>query len=134
MGAQIAPLLAVSDENKAISFYKAAFGATVAWHMDPTGQLIAALSIDGAQFFLSRESTPPGNRGSASQSVTPVKIQLFVDDPMAAHRKAIAAGAVEREAVREHDRGTQSRAVKRMLQGVLVDPFGHVWLVGKFLE
>ena len=123
MGAQIAPLLAVSDENKAISFYKAAFGATVAWYMDATGQLIAGLAIDGAQFFLSKEPPPPGSRGSTSQSAAPVKIELFVDDPMAAHRQAVGAGAVEREPVREHDRGTtQSRAVKRMLQGVLVDP------------
>ena len=128
-------MLTVSDENAAISFYKAAFGATVGWYMSPTGQLIAALSIDGTLFFLSREVPAAGRRGSTGPSVVPVKIQLFVDDPVAAHRKAVDAGAVEREPVQGYEGGaTQSRAVKRMVQGTLVDPFGHVWVIGKILE
>jgi PhnB protein len=137
MGTQIAPRLTVADENVAISFYKAAFGATVGWYLDVTGQLIAGLSIEGAQFFLAREPPPPGRRGAAAapQATVPIKVQLFVDDPVAAHQKAIAAGAVERDPVRDHGPGaTQSRAVKRLLQGTLVDPFGHVWQIGKFLE
>ena len=103
MGTQISPLLTVSDENAAISFYKAAFGATVGWYMDPTGQLIAGLSIDGTLFFLSREVPPAGRRSSTGPGVVPVKIQLFVDDPVAAHRKAVAAGAVEREPVQGYE-------------------------------
>ena len=135
MGTQISPRLTVTDENVAIAFYKAAFGATVGWYLDVTGQLIAGLAIDGAQFFLSREPAPAGRRSGATQGAVPIKIQLFVDDPVAAHQKAISAGATERDPVREHGPGaTQSRAVKRMLQGTLVDPFGHVWQIGKFLE
>jgi catechol 2,3-dioxygenase-like lactoylglutathione lyase family enzyme len=33
MGTQISPMLAVSDGNAAIDFYKAAFGATLLWHL-----------------------------------------------------------------------------------------------------
>jgi len=135
MGAQISPRLTVSDENSAIAFYKAAFGATVGWYLDVTGQLIPGLGIDGAQFFLSKEPKAPGSRTAAAQGAVPIKIQLFVDDPVAVHQKAISAGATERDPVREHGPGTtQSRAVKRMLQGTLVDPFGHVWQIGKLLD
>ena len=26
------------------------------------------------------------------------------------------------------------KPIKRMLQGTLVDPFGHIWLIGKIVE
>ena len=105
------------------------------WYLDPTGQLIAGLTIDGTLFFLSREVPSAGRRSSTGPGVVPVKIQLFVDDPAAAHRKAVSAGAVEREPVQGYEGGaTQSRAVKRLVQGILVDPFGHVWVIGKILE
>ena len=45
-------MLAVSDGNAAIAFYKAAFGATVLWHLDGGGHIVAGLEIDGAPFFL----------------------------------------------------------------------------------
>lgn len=48
---EISPMFAVSDGNAAIEFYKAAFGATILWHLDG-GHVVAGLSIDGAKFFL----------------------------------------------------------------------------------
>ena len=50
MKTQISPMLAVSDGNAAIAFYKAAFGATVLWHLDGGGHIVAGLEIDGAPF------------------------------------------------------------------------------------
>jgi PhnB protein len=127
-------MLAVSDGNAAIEFYKAAFGALVLWHLD-SGHVVAGLAIDDAQFFLAHESPPHGTRGPASVGFTTVRIELFVDDPVAVHARAVAAGAIERDPVREHAHSTIGpRPITRMLQGALVDPFGHMWLVGKFLE
>jgi PhnB protein len=131
MGTQISPMLAVGDGNAAIEFYRAAFGATLLWRLD--GE-VAGLSIDGAQFFLAQESPPHGTRGPASAGFTTVRIELFVDDPVAVHRRAVAAGAIEKDPVREHEHATTGpRPIGRMLQGAVVDPFGHMWLVGKIL-
>src|SRR5881275_2255716 len=94
MGTQITPMLAVSDGKAAMEFYKAAFGATVLWDLD--GQ-VAGLEIDGAPFFLAEEAPEYGTRGPASAGFTTVRIELFVDDPVAVHRKALAAGARERD-------------------------------------
>jgi PhnB protein len=134
MGTQISPMLAVSDGNAAIDFYKAAFDATLLWHLD-NGHVVAGLSIDGAQFFLAHESPPHGTRSPGSAGFTTVRIELFVDDPVAVHQQALAAGAIEHSPVVEHQHTTRGpKPIKRMLQGAVVDPFGHLWLIGKFLE
>jgi PhnB protein len=135
MGTQISPMLAVGDGNAAIEFYKAAFGATVLWHLNGGAHVVAGLSIDGAQFFLATASPPHGTRDPASAGFTTVRIELFVDDPVAAHAQALAAGAKTHSPVVEHAHETIGpHPIKRMLQGSVVDPFGHMWLVGKFLE
>jgi uncharacterized glyoxalase superfamily protein PhnB len=135
MTPQISPMLAVGDGNAAIEFYKAAFGASVLWHLGSGGHVVAGLSVHGAKFFLAHESPPHGTRSPASAGFTTVRIELFVDDPVAVHRHALAAGAIERSPVSEHKHDmTGPLPIKRMLQGAVVDPFGHMWLVGKILE
>jgi PhnB protein len=135
MDTQISPMLAVSDGNAAIEFYKSAFGATLLWQLNGGGHVVAGLAIDGARFFLAHESPPHGTRGPASVGFTTVRIELFVDDPVAMHRQALAAGAVEHSPVEEHEHATAGpHPIKRMLQGAVVDPFGHMWLIGKILE
>lgn len=130
---RIAPMLAVDDGDAAIAFYQTAFGATVLWHLGG-GHVVAGLDIDGAPFFLASESPPHGTRGPASAGFTTVRIELFVDDPAAVQRRAIAAGATEHSPVLEHEHETEGpRPIRRMLQGAVVDPFGHLWLIGKIL-
>jgi PhnB protein len=134
MPTQISPMLAVNDGNAAIEFYMRAFGATVLWQLDGKGH-VAGLSIDGAPFFLADESPPHGTRSPASAGFTTVRIELFVDDPVAMHRQAVTAGATDHSPVREHTHATIGpHPIGRMLQGAVVDPFGHMWLIGKFLE
>ena len=48
---RISPMLAVNDGNAAIEFYKAAFDATVLWHLGGGEHVVAGLSVHGAQFF-----------------------------------------------------------------------------------
>src|SRR5688572_14935686 len=102
MKPQISPMLAVSDGNAAIAFYQAALGATLLWQLDGGGHVVAGLSVDGARFFLAHESPSHGTRGPASVGFTTVRIELFVDDPVAVHRRALSAGAVEHSPVEEH--------------------------------
>jgi uncharacterized glyoxalase superfamily protein PhnB len=131
---QISPMLAVADGNAAIEFYKAAFGATVLWRLGDA-HVVAGLSVHGAQFFLAHESPPHGTRGPAAAGFTTVRIELFVDDPVAVQKRALAAGASGHSPVNEHEHSVDGpRPIKRMLQGAVVDPFGHMWLIGKILE
>ena len=135
MATQISPMLAVSDGNAAIEFYRKAFGAEVLWHLDGDGHVVASLAIDGAQFFLAHQSPEYGTRSPDSAGFTTVRVELFVDDPIKTHNQALAAGATEHSPVLEHQHDTKGpQPIKRMLQGALGDPFGHIWLVGKFLE
>lgn len=132
MRTQIAPMLAVGDGRAAMEFYKAAFGATVLWDLDGA---VAGLEIGGAAFFLAEEAPEYGTRAPASAGFTTVRIELFVDDPVAVHRKALAAGAREHSSVQEHEHETVGpRPIRRMLQGAVVDPFGQMWLIGRVLE
>ena len=129
---QISPMLAVSEADAAIEFYKAAFGAMLLWHLDGA---VAGLSINGAKFFLAQESPPHGTRGPASAGFTTVRIELFVEDPVSVHMRALDAGATEHSPVEEHTHVTSGpRPITRMLQGAVLDPFGHMWLIGKILE
>jgi PhnB protein len=135
MGTQISPMLAVSDGTAAIEFYKAAFGAELLWQLGGGAEIVAGLSIDGAAFFLAREAPRYGTRGPNSAGFTTVRIELFVDDPIAVHQRGLAAGATDHSPVNEYEHTTKGpKPIKRMLRGALLDPFGHLWLVGKILE
>ncbi len=132
---QISPMLAVNDGNAAIEFYKNAFGATVLWCLGGAGDVVAGLSVQGAQFFLATEAPAYGTRSPAGAGFTTVRIELFVDDPVAVHRQDLAAGAIGKDPVREHTHTTAGPSpIKSMLQGAVLDPFGHIWLIGKILE
>ena len=53
----IAPWLSVRDCVKAVDFYKSAFGAIEVYRLEtPDGGLVARLSINGAEFWLSEGS------------------------------------------------------------------------------
>src|SRR5262245_50953022 len=133
MPTRVAPMLAVNDPAAAIDFYARAFGAEELWRIGDPPE-VAGLIIDGAPFFPGRPN-PPRTRSPGEAGGTTVRIELFVDDPVAVQRRAIEAGAREGIPVAEHvHRTSGTRSELRMLQGGVVDPFGHVWLIGKFLD
>jgi PhnB protein len=118
----IAPWLEVSDGQRALDFYKAAFDATERYRFeDDAGRVqVAQLAIDDAAFWVQEDgdgSPPPGGG--------PIRMILTVADPDAVYAQAIAAGATEVAAVYE---GHGWRI------GRLADPFGHHWEVGRPLE
>ena len=134
MSTHIAPMLAVADGTEAIEFYRRAFGATILWQLEGT-HIVAGLEIDGAPFFLAHHAPRYGTRAPSSAGFTTVRIELFVDDPVAVHRRAIEAGARLHSPVEQHTHTTVGpRPISRMLQGAVVDPFGHLWLIGRFLS
>lgn len=131
----VAPMLAVRGGVKAIEFYKQAFGAEELWRIDSGGHVVAGLSVEGADFFLADESPSYGTRGPDSIGFTTVRIELFVKDPKAVVSQAVEAGAIEINPVIEYEHNTIGiKPIKKMLQGAIRDPFGHIWLIGRILS
>jgi PhnB protein len=122
----ISPSLTVHDAAAAIDFYKAAFGATEKSRMTtPGGQIVAQLSLDGNDFLVVDENPGAFNLSPKTLGGTSVRISLVVDDPDAWAQRAIEAGATELFAVADQPYG--------MRQGRVQDPFGHHWLIGRYL-
>jgi PhnB protein len=114
-------MLAVPDADAASAWYTEALGATELWNLGG----VVGLSVQGAPFFLGE---PANNRWDTPDRLgsRTVRIEVFVDDPDAFIRRALAAGADGRvDEIRDHD---MPWGVHR--QGGFVDPFGHLWLVG----
>ena len=122
----IAPWLSVRNSARAVDFYKSAFGATEVFRLEgPDGSVVARLSIDGAEFWLSDESPEHGNFSPESLGGGTVRIILTVADPDAVFRQARSAGATEVHPVAEEHGWRVGR---------VVDPFGHHWEIGRQLE
>jgi PhnB protein len=119
----IAPWLFVRLAAKAVEFYKSAFGAKEVYRLDAAdGGVVARLSVDGAEFWLSDESPEHGNLSPESVGGTPVRLIFTVADPDAMFARALATGAKKVFAVSE---GHGWRT------GRVVDPFGHHWEIGR---
>jgi len=122
----IAPWLSVRDSARAVDFYKAAFGAIEVFRLEgPEGSVVARLSVDGAEFWLSDESPEHGNFSPESLGGGTVRIILTVADPDAVFNLARKAGAKEVFPVGEEHGWRLGR---------VVDPFGHHWEIGRQLE
>jgi PhnB protein len=118
----IVPWLSVKNSAAALAFYKAAFGATESFLLeDPDGAIVARLSVDGAEFWLSDESPENGNFSPATVGGGTVRMILTVADPETFFSKALEAGATEIFPVGEEHGWKLGR---------LADPFGHHWEIG----
>ena len=56
-------MLAVRDAEAAIRFYQVAFGAELLWRLGDHSDIVAGLSIDGAELYLASESPEFGTGG-----------------------------------------------------------------------
>lgn len=125
--ATLTPMLTVRGAAAAIDFYMRAFGATeVSRVATPAGQIVAELDIEGNHFFAVDENPAGFNLSPQSLDGTTVRLSLVVDDPDALAERAIAAGATEIFRIADQPYG--------MRQGRVQDPFGHHWLIGKYLD
>ena len=117
----IAPWLSVRDSQKAVEFYKSAFGAMETYRLDAEdGSVVDRLSIEGAEFWLSEqspESLSPEFPGGGS-----IRMILTVNYPDAIFIKILEAGASEIFPVGEEHGWRLGR---------LVDPYGHHWEIGR---
>ena len=119
--AAIAPWLSVLRGAEAVDFYKAAFGALeLHRHENDDGEIVAQLSLAGAEFWLADDpSCSPETLGAGS-----VRMIASVEDPDALLQRAVAAGAT---VIAEMYEGHGWRI------GRLRDPFGHHWELARRL-
>ena len=123
MKTSIAPMLSVRNGAKAIEFYKAAFGAGELFRVDdPSGAVVARLSVAGAEFWLADESPEHLNFSPESLGGGSVRMVMIVDNPDGVFDRAVSAGAKVVWPV-----GNQYG----WRLGRIVDPFGHHWEIGK---
>jgi len=116
----IAPWLTVRDGLQALRFYQEAFGAAVVYRLeDPAAGVVARLSVEGAEFWLS-DGQLDGSR-QESLGGGSVRMILTVGDPDTVFAQALAAGASEVFPVGEEHGWRLGR---------LVDPFGLHWEIG----
>jgi len=120
----LAPLLSVRHGARAIEFYKAAFGAAELMRVeDPDGNVVARLTVEGAEFWLADESPEHQNFSPETLSGSTVRMIVTVDDPDAVFDRAVKAGATVVWPVADQS--------YRWRVGRIADPFGHHWEIGK---
>ena len=119
----IAPWLSLRGSAQAVEFYKSAFGAVEVFRLEgDDGGVVARLSVDGAEFWLSDESPEHGNLSPESAAGNSIRIILTVADPDVVFARALQAGATQVHAVTEEYGWRVGR---------LADPFGHHWEIGR---
>lgn len=119
----IAPWLSVRKSSEAVEFYKAAFRASEVFRLeDPSGGVVARLSVDGAEFWVSDESPEHGNFSPASFGGSTARMILTVPDPDAVFARVIEAGATQVAPVSEEYGWRVGR---------VADPYGHHWEIGR---
>lgn len=122
------PYLNVKDGNRAIEFYKKAFGASETIRIPrQDGKLGHGELRIGEALIMLRDEIPEMNFLSP-QSIggTPVQILIYVNDVDALVKQAEAAGAKVITPATEQFHGD------RMV--VLEDPFGHSWFFATHIE
>jgi PhnB protein len=122
MSYSIQPWLSVRNSKKALEFYKKAFNAVETYRLDTSDEtVVAKLSINGAEFWLSDESPDFGNFSPETLRGSTTRMILIVTEPEKVFNKALEAGASQVFPVGEEHGWRLGR---------IVDPFGHHWEIG----
>ncbi len=119
----VTPHLTCRNASEAVEFYRNAFGAEpVTVLRTPDGRVLhAALTMDGATFFLHDEFPEHGGHSPQALGGSPVVLHLQVADCDAVFERAVAAGCEVRMPLEEMFWGDR--------YGVIADPYGHNWSV-----
>ncbi len=125
----ITPHLVVRDVNRAVEFYRAAFGARELFRsLSPDGETVShcELLLGNSRFFLTEEPPDQGTNSPLALQGSPITLHLYVPDVDALFRRAVAAGAEEVLPVTRQFWGDR--------YGMVRDPFGHRWSIASRVE
>jgi PhnB protein len=121
----IQPQLSVRRGREAVAFYKTALGAVEVYRVggdDENPSVVARLTVGEASFWVADEAPEHGTFSPETVGGGTVRLLLIVDDPDAAVRRAVEAGATEVAPVGEEHGWRLGR---------IADPFGHHWEIGR---
>ena len=116
----ITATLSVRDWERAMAFYKEAFGAVELYRVEGGGG--GQLGVSGAPFWVAEEAPEHLNFSPESIGGCSVRMLMIVEDPRAVCDRAVAAGATQVVPVAD---------AYGWRLGRIVDPFGHHWEIGK---
>ena len=118
---RIEPELWVDSPSRAITFYEAAFGATVVHRVGESDEIVAQLAVGEAGFWVAPPSAEMNRLNPLAIEGATSRMLLVVDDPDRVLRQAVAAGAAELSPVSDEHGWRLGR---------ILDPFGHEWEIG----
>lgn len=120
----VTPMFMFKDCQKAIEFYKKAFGAQERYAMpgpDGNGVMHAELQVGDSIIMMGDECPQQNCKSAESIGGSPVSFYLYVENVDAAFRRAVEAGATVEMEVQEMFWGDRA--------GSLRDPFGYNWML-----
>ena len=121
----VTPSLTLKNSQKAIEFYKKAFGAKVLDllpGLDGKSTMHATIQI-GDSILMMGDEMPSPNCGRSAESLgsSPISLYIYVPNVDAAFKQAVAAGAIATMPVEDMFWGDRC--------GSLKDPFGYSWMI-----
>ena len=124
----VSPYLIVSGAERALDFYKQAFGATELFrHRAPDGKIgHAEVRIGDTVIMVADEFPDFDAHGPKKFGGSPVSLHVYVEDVDAVAAKATAAGATVKRPVADQFYGDRL--------GTFEDPFGHTWHLSTHIE
>lgn len=123
------PYLVVRGANRALDFYKKAFGAREKFRLsrgNGGGIAHAELTIGDSHLMLADEAPEAGSRSPESIGGTAASVFLYVENVDDVFRNAVAAGA--KPTLTPQDMFWGDRYAR------LSDPFGHQWQIATHVE
>jgi PhnB protein len=117
----IQPELWVDAPREALTFYEAAFGATILHRVGDGDDIVAQVGVGGAAFWVAPASPAMKRLSPRSIDGATSRTLLVVENPDSVLRQAVAAGATETSPVGDEHGWRVGR---------IIDPFGHEWEIG----
>ena len=120
--------ISVKDAEKAIEFYKEAFGVKEKFRLTEPGGRIghAELEFGSATLMLADEFPECGFEGPKETGITSFTLHIHVDNADELIQRAVKAGAKIVREPQDQFYGERSGTIK--------DPFGHHWNIGHHIE
>jgi PhnB protein len=124
----LTPFLTVRNAERAIEFYKQAFGAQARGvAKGPDGKVMhAELKIGDSVIMLSDEYPEFGSLSPQSVGGSPMGLHIYIENVDAAFDRAVKAGAQVEMPVMDQFWGDR--------YGKLKDPFGHKWSIATHVK
>jgi len=126
----IVTFVTVKNADKAIEFYKNAFGAKEIGRIKADGNKImyCELQIGDSRILLTDEFPEMGNKSPETLGGSPVGFCLYVENADKVYKRALELGAsIDRNMeMKDQFYGDRSGTVK--------DPFGHHWTISTHIE